>query len=50
MTPRAVAPLLLAALAAGGALAWATHPRLARVAVTVTSSSSGAAVRVEVGP
>ena len=40
---------IAAALLAGAAVAWATHPRVARVVVTVTPSASGAAVRVEVG-
>lgn len=44
------AAAIVAALLAGGGLAWATHPRVARVVVTVTPSAAGAAVRVEVGP
>ncbi len=52
MTLRSLWPLAAigAALAAGGGLAWATHPRVARVTVTVTPTAAGAAVRVEVGP
>ena len=52
MTARSLWPVaaIVAALLAGGAVAWATHPRVARIVVTVAPTAAGAAVRVEVGP
>ena len=43
-----VVAVVLAA-AAGAALAWATHPRTQRVAVTVAPTAACPGVRVEVG-
>jgi len=45
---RPVVAVVLAA-AAGAALAWATHPRTQRVAVTVAPTAACPGVRVEVG-
>lgn len=52
MTARSLWPVaaIVAALLAGGALAWATHPRVARVAVIVAPSGACGGLRVEVGP
>lgn len=51
MTARSLWPVaaIVAALLAGGGLAWATHPRTQRVAVTVAPTAVCPGVRVEVG-
>ena len=49
MTARARIAAIIAALLAGGALAWATHPLPQRVVVTVAPSGACGGLRVEVG-